>query len=124
MKTIIAALVADGAPVVETILGDGKPGSGGDGGLAVGAQVNNPFGIATGPDGALYVCEVGGHRIRRIGPAQGLRIVQARLSQAVSLLLKPESGTAHFRVRDEAFRRHSHEPFLVFSHSEIPNFVK
>src|SRR4051794_12851179 len=29
-------------------------------------EVNNPFGLAIGPDGALYFCEVGNQRIRRL----------------------------------------------------------
>src|SRR5690348_9704176 len=28
--------------------------------------VNNPYGMTVGPDGALYVCEIGNHRISRI----------------------------------------------------------
>ena len=29
-------------------------------------QVNNPYGLALGPDGALYFCEIGNHCIRRL----------------------------------------------------------
>src|SRR5690242_10580245 len=29
-------------------------------------EVNNPYGMAIGPDGALYFCEVDNHRIRRL----------------------------------------------------------
>ena len=28
--------------------------------------VNNPYGLRTGPDGALYICEIGNHRISRL----------------------------------------------------------
>src|SRR5260221_11188580 len=46
------------AVTVGTILGTGLPGYS-DG------QVNNPYGMALGPDGALYFCDLDNQRIRR-----------------------------------------------------------
>jgi sugar lactone lactonase YvrE len=49
-----------------TIAGTGQAGFSGDGGPGVEAQVNNPYGLVIGPDGALYFCEIGNHRVRRL----------------------------------------------------------
>lgn len=52
---------------IGTIAGTGKQGFSGDGGPAIKAELDNPFGIVRGPDGAFYYCEYTGQRIRRIG---------------------------------------------------------
>lgn len=53
---------------IETFAGNGKQGSGGDGGPATQAQIDNPFGVVRGPDGAIWFCEYTGQRIRRVAP--------------------------------------------------------
>jgi streptogramin lyase len=54
------------AQTTVTIAGTGSAGFSGDGGRGDAAQINNPYGLAIGPDGALYFCEIGNHRIRRL----------------------------------------------------------
>jgi len=44
---------------VSTIIGDGSPGFSD-------TQVNNPYGVVIGPDGALYFCDLDNQRIRRL----------------------------------------------------------
>lgn len=46
--------------------GTGAAGHSGDGGPAVRAQLNNPFGIARGPDGCICFCEFSGNVIRKV----------------------------------------------------------
>jgi streptogramin lyase len=53
---------------IETFAGTGKQGFSGDGGRATEAQIDNPFGVVRGPDGAIWFCEYTGQRIRRVAP--------------------------------------------------------
>lgn len=53
---------------ISTFAGTGAKGGAGDDGAATAAQLDNPFGIARGPDGALYICEYTGQRIRKVTP--------------------------------------------------------
>lgn len=62
----LQAGMAAAAGTVATLAGVGTSGRAGDGGAATLAQVGNPFGVVRGPDGAVYVCEVDSHVIRRI----------------------------------------------------------
>ncbi|MBP7141049.1 MAG: hypothetical protein KBA71_04020 [Opitutaceae bacterium] len=52
--------------VIHSIAGTGEKGFSGDGGLAATAKLNEPFGVVRGPDGALWFCEFGGQRVRKI----------------------------------------------------------
>jgi streptogramin lyase len=57
--------------IMTTIAGNGQPGYSGDGGPAAKAQLNQPHSIQFGPDGSLYICDIGNNVIRRIDPATG-----------------------------------------------------
>jgi DNA-binding beta-propeller fold protein YncE len=50
----------------ELVAGNGASGHSGDGGLALKAELNQPFGLVRGPDGYLYFCEMAGNVVRRI----------------------------------------------------------
>jgi streptogramin lyase len=47
------------AATVNTLIGTGKPG-------LSDTEVNNPYGMVIGPDGALYFCDLGNQRIRKM----------------------------------------------------------
>lgn len=64
--TIFVPSTANAQWIIETIAGTGTQGFSGDGGPAIQAQLDNPFGVVRGPDGCIWFCEYTGQRIRRI----------------------------------------------------------
>lgn len=69
MLVLLSNQAATGADsMVHTLVGNGSKGFSGDGGPAAVAQLNNPYAVARGPDGWLYICDVDNQRIRRISP--------------------------------------------------------
>ena len=61
LVTVLAVGTRAASPTVTTVLGTGVAGFSD-------TQVNNPYGIITGPDGALYFCDLDNQRIRRFDP--------------------------------------------------------
>lgn len=57
--------------IITTIAGNGKPGYSGDGGPAKDAQFKQPHSIQFGPEGDLYVCDIGNNVIRKIDMKTG-----------------------------------------------------
>jgi streptogramin lyase len=55
--------------IITTFAGNGQSGYSGDGGLASQASFNKPHSIQFGPDGNLYICDIGNHVIRRVDMA-------------------------------------------------------
>ncbi len=67
-----AALVT--AAEIKTIAGTGKAGAAPD-------QLANPYGLTTGPDGGLYLCEVDNHVIRKLDLKTGKLSIVAGTGQ-------------------------------------------
>lgn len=61
MRLLLSLAIAAGlhAQSISTLIGTGKPGFDEH-------SVNNPYGMALGPDGALYFCDIDNHAVRRI----------------------------------------------------------
>ena len=55
--------------IITTIAGNGTPGSAGDGGQALNAQLNNPYGLARDPAGNLYIADAFNSKVRRVDPS-------------------------------------------------------
>lgn len=58
--------------IISTVAGTGVPGFSGDGGPAVKAQLRQPHSILFDRDGALLICDIGNHRIRRLNLETGI----------------------------------------------------
>ena len=56
----------DGSGIITTVAGIGTGGFDGDGGPALGAQLNGPRGLAVDGSDNLYIADLGNHRIRRV----------------------------------------------------------
>lgn len=67
-RNIIRRIRPDGS--VETVAGDGAAGFAGDGGPAIRARFNIPFGITADAAGTLWVADAYNNRIRKLEPAQ------------------------------------------------------
>ncbi len=52
--------------IIKTVAGNGVNGYSGDGGPAIQAELRQPFGLSTGPNGDLYLADLTDGRIRRI----------------------------------------------------------
>ena len=67
--------------VITTVAGTGQAGYSGDGGPAVDASLNEPYGLAVDPKGNVYVADSSGDRVRMIDP-QGVIITVAGTGEA------------------------------------------
>ena len=58
--------------IIETVAGTGEAGYSGDGGPALQASFNQPYGLAIGLDGAIYAADRHNAAVRRIDGATGI----------------------------------------------------
>src|SRR5437660_1805731 len=74
--------------------------------LALDAPIDNPYGLVTGPDGALYFCEVGGHRISRLDLAtHTLSTVAADLNEPYEVRFDTSGNLYFAEMQSHVVRR-------------------
>jgi hypothetical protein len=61
-----------GSGNIETVVGDGVAGFGGDGGQGTSASLNNPRDLEVGPDGRVYIADELNNRVRAWDPTTGI----------------------------------------------------
>jgi streptogramin lyase len=72
MRNNIVRRVDARTHTISTVAGSGKAGFCGDGGPATKAEMRSPHSIQFGPDGTLYICDIGNHRIRKVDMTTGM----------------------------------------------------
>jgi sugar lactone lactonase YvrE len=70
-----AVFKANTSGVVTRIAGTGSTGYSGDGGLALGAQLNSPNGVAVDSLGNIYIADSGNYRIRKVATTGAITTV-------------------------------------------------
>jgi RHS repeat-associated protein len=60
------------AGIISTVAGNGIASYAGDGGYAMAAEMNNPYGVAVDSSGNLYIADCSDHRIRKVTVSTGL----------------------------------------------------
>ncbi len=68
---LLSPIASAGEYTITTAAGSGEANNNGDAGVALSTNISQPFGVEVGPDGALYITEVGHHRVRRLDRATG-----------------------------------------------------
>jgi trimeric autotransporter adhesin len=59
-------MVSDSSGIMQTVAGDGTVGSTGDGGSAISAKLNRPYGVAVDVSGNVYIADTFNSRIRMV----------------------------------------------------------
>jgi len=83
------------AGIIRTIAGTGQPGFSGDGGPAIAAQLNAPYGLAFDTRGNLYIADLGNARVRRVTPDGAISTVASAPLMAPRNLAADSAGNLY-----------------------------
>jgi streptogramin lyase len=126
----VCGITGAGAQTIGTIAGTGQGVDGGEGGRALSTSLVQPFDVERGPDGALFICEFGAHRIRRLDLAtnqvtnfagtgkagysgDGGPATQATLNQPHELWFDQERNAYFTDMRNHAIRKIAAETGII-----------
>jgi sugar lactone lactonase YvrE len=88
--------------MITTVVGNGHPGSSGDGGMATDAELNGPLSLAVDGAGNLFIADYKDNRVRKVTP-DGMITTVATTSDTGNVLAVDSAGnlfiTDHYRVR-------------------------
>jgi hypothetical protein len=79
---------------ISTIAGTGSAGFSGDGGTATGAQLNNPYGVAT-RSGSVYIADNANNRVRYVTEANG---IGRQTANAEAVIIYPNPVKQSFNI--------------------------
>lgn len=85
MKNHVIRRIDAESGVIETVAGTGAAGFGGDGGPAAQAAFSQPHSIETLADGAIWIADIGNHRLREIDASGTIRTIGGDGSQAATI---------------------------------------
>jgi len=126
----LVAAASLGAAEIQTIAGNGRAGYSGDKGPATSAQINNPYGLRIGPDGAMYICEIGSHVIRRVDLKTGIistfagtgekgnsgdggPAIEARMNEPYELVFDRAGNLLFTDMQEHVIRRIDHATHVI-----------
>lgn len=78
--------------VISTVAGSSYQSYGGDGGPAIQAAMNQPYGIALDPAGDLYIADSGNHCIRKVSPGSGVANGTAKIETIIGTTAEGFAG--------------------------------
>ena len=121
--------------IIQTVAGTGAPGFSGDGGDALLAELDEPRGLALGPDGSLYVADQNNDRIRRLSPDGTIQTVvgggdatleEGQLASKVALdapdgIAFGSDGALTIATRNKVYRVAKGTKRLGFEESLVPS---
>ena len=79
------------AGVIDTVAGNGEPGTTGDGGSATAAEIGQPYGVDVGRDGTVYFSDRLHHVVRRVARTARSARSPARAAAAARATAAPRS---------------------------------